>query len=135
MMQTLSGHSRAGRNDKYLKLYSHLETNKNKKMEFKLKINGSESKDAGFVGWTPVKCTLEVEGFDGRSEMPVLIRTGNYDASKGKIRLYLNNSTTSTSVDKINHDFQEKRKLNLLYCWSIWSCQCWEKGYFHQNSI
>lgn len=78
-------------------------------MKFKLHINGSESPKAAFIGWTPVKCTLTVEGYTGDVSMPVTISVGHKNQS-GRIQLFEENSITSPSVTNLDHDFQEKRK-------------------------
>tara|TARA_R110002050_G_scaffold4573_2_gene22118 strand:+ start:29561 stop:30775 length:1215 start_codon:yes stop_codon:yes gene_type:complete len=74
-------------------------------MEFKLKINGSESKNAEFVGWTPVKCTLTINGYTGDTPMPVTITPEHINKS-GRLDLYLDNSPNSSPIKKIEHDFQ-----------------------------
>lgn len=79
-------------------------------MKLKLKINGSESENAEFVGWTPVKCTLTIDGFKGDTPMPVTITPEHYNKS-GRIDLYLDNSTSATPVKKIEHDFQSENEL------------------------
>ncbi|MEM6264805.1 MAG: tyrosinase family protein [Bacteroidota bacterium] len=46
-------------------------------MKFTLKINDKEPSEAAYVGWTPVKCTLAVEGYkDGDTPVSVKITTG-----------------------------------------------------------
>jgi len=80
-------------------------------MEFILKINGSESSKAAYVGWTPVKCTLIIDGYPGQSPMPVTITTGD-DGLKGKISLYTGNAPSSEPVNKIEHDFQQAGEIS-----------------------
>jgi hypothetical protein len=80
-------------------------------MKFVLKISGSEDKNAEFVGWTPVKCTLTVDGYNGNTAMPVTIFTDHTEGKSGKIDLYLNNATSAVPVSKINHDFQNANEL------------------------
>ncbi|NQX38824.1 Common central domain of tyrosinase [Pedobacter steynii] len=80
-------------------------------MKFILKINGSESPTAAYVGWTPVKCTLTISDYTGQSPMPVLITAGN-DNLDGQISLYNSNKTSSEPVDKIEHDFQTKSEIS-----------------------
>ncbi|MBK9719503.1 MAG: hypothetical protein IPO85_18700 [Saprospiraceae bacterium] len=79
-------------------------------MKFILKINGSESEKAEFIGWTPVKCTLTLDGYKGDSPMPMTITTGHYNKT-GRIELYLNNSPSELPVQKIQHDFQTRNEL------------------------
>ncbi|QOG01122.1 tyrosinase family protein [Flavobacterium sp. MDT1-60] len=79
-------------------------------MKFILKINGSEDKNAEFVGWTPVKCTLTVDGYGGDLPMPVTI-TPEHINKAGRIDLYLDNATSATPVKKIEHDFQNANEL------------------------
>lgn len=75
-----------------------------------LKINGSESENAAYVGWTPVKCTLNIEGYTGDSPMLVTI-TPEHRNKTGRIELYLKNSPSETPVKKVEHDFQTKNEL------------------------
>lgn len=79
-------------------------------MKFILKINGSESKNAEFVGWTPVKCTLSIDGYSGDTQMPVTITTEHNNKS-GRINLFIDNATSATPVGKIQHDFQSEAEL------------------------
>uniref|UniRef100_UPI0040481B75 tyrosinase family protein n=1 Tax=Roseivirga sp. TaxID=1964215 RepID=UPI0040481B75 len=79
-------------------------------MKFILKINGSEDKNAEFVGWTPVKCTLTVDGYNGDAPMPVTITPEHINKS-GRIDLYLDNATSATPVPEIKHDFQTATEL------------------------
>jgi tyrosinase len=85
-------------------------------MKFILKINGTESPNAVYVGWTPVRCALTVEEYAGIASLNVTITTGHLDdpkkgEAKGRLSLYTSNATSSTPVDKIAHDFQKKPKL------------------------
>ncbi|WP_316839195.1 tyrosinase family protein [Pedobacter gandavensis] len=79
-------------------------------MKFILKINGSESENAAYIGWTPVKCTLTIDGYTGDSPMPVTI-TPEHRNKTGRIDLYLNNSANETPIQKIEHDFKTKNEL------------------------
>lgn len=79
-------------------------------MKFILKINGSEDKNAEFVGWTPVKCTLTIEGYNGDTPMPVTI-TPEHTNKSGRIDLYIDNATSATSVTEVKHDFQNAAEL------------------------
>ncbi|WP_326981953.1 tyrosinase family protein [Chryseobacterium sp. MYb264] len=79
-------------------------------MKFILQINGSESDKAEYVGWTPAKCTLSIDGYTGDLPMPVTI-TPEYKNKDGRIDLYLNNSPSELPVQKIEHDFQTKNEL------------------------
>lgn len=80
-------------------------------MKFRLKINGSESDMAAYVGWTPVKCTLTVDSYDGQAPMPVSITTGNYGKS-GRLSLYESNATSAMPVEKIVHDFETQAEFS-----------------------
>jgi len=82
-------------------------------MKFILLINGKESEDAGYVGWTPVKCTLTIDGYSGDSPMPVTITTGHYNLH-GKVSLYDDNAISSLPKDKIQYDFQQNRELTFF---------------------
>lgn len=82
-------------------------------MKFILRINGTESANAAYVGWTPVKCSLTIDGFSGDSPMPVTITAEHCDKS-GRIDLYTNNSPGDTPVDKIQHDFQTRNELKFF---------------------
>ncbi len=79
-------------------------------MKFILKINGSEDKNAEFVGWTPVKCTLTIDGYNGDTTMPVTI-TPEHKNKSGRIDLYLDSTTSATPVVEIKHDFQTASEL------------------------
>lgn len=79
-------------------------------MKFILKINESESEKAAYVGWTPVKCTLTIEGYTGQIPMPVTITTG-HDGNEGRLSLYDSNATTAQPVNKIEHDFKNQREV------------------------
>lgn len=82
-------------------------------MEFIIKINGSKSENAEFVGWTPVKCSLTVDGYNGDLPMPVTI-TPEHKNKSGRIELYLDNSTSAAPVQKIEHDFQSENELTFF---------------------
>jgi len=82
-------------------------------MKFIFKINGSEGKNAEFVGWTPVKCTLTIDGYSGARPMPVTI-TPEHINKAGRLDLYLNNATSATPVKKIEHDFQNDDELTFF---------------------
>ncbi|MCP9752787.1 tyrosinase family protein [Ferruginibacter sp. HRS2-29] len=79
-------------------------------MKFILKINGSEDKNAEFVGWTPVKCTLTIDGYNGDTPMPVTITPEDKNKS-GRIDLYLDSTTSATPIAEIKHDFQTASEL------------------------
>ncbi|MGB8193683.1 MAG: tyrosinase family protein [Chitinophagaceae bacterium] len=79
-------------------------------MNFILKVNGSESPKAAYIGWTPVTCTLAIEGYDGGASLPVTITTG-HDNLNGQIRLYDSNAPSAEPIDKIEHDFQARDEL------------------------
>lgn len=79
-------------------------------MNFVLKINGSESPKAAYVGWTPIKCTLTIEDYPGTAPMPVTVTTGD-DGLDGKLSLYNSNATSAEPVDKIEHDFQTANEI------------------------
>ncbi|WP_298754883.1 tyrosinase family protein [uncultured Psychroserpens sp.] len=82
-------------------------------MKFILKINGTESKKTEYIGWTPVKCTLTIDSFDGAFPLLVKIRTGHIDG-EGRISLYESNSTSATAVDEISHNFQNEAEFNFF---------------------
>lgn len=79
-------------------------------MKFILKINGTESPKATYVGWTPVECTVEIDDHSGEAPIPVTITTG-HDGPDGRISLYESNAMSSEPVDKIEHDFQTGDKV------------------------
>uniref|UniRef100_UPI0035945117 hypothetical protein n=1 Tax=Persicitalea sp. TaxID=3100273 RepID=UPI0035945117 len=74
-------------------------------MKFILKINGSKLEKAAYVGWTPVKCMLTVEDYEGQNHMPVTITTGHY-GKKGRLSLFDSNATSCNPIEKLEHDFQ-----------------------------
>lgn len=78
-------------------------------MKFLLKINGSESEKAAYVGWTPVKCTLEIDDFIIGTLVNVKITTGDLGL-EGKLSLYKSNSPNSKPVNEITHDFRTKEE-------------------------
>lgn len=75
-------------------------------MKFNLKINGSESENAGYVGWTPVKCTVSLDGYSGSSAVLVSISVGQLQDALGEISLYENNSTSATSIKSIEREYK-----------------------------
>lgn len=78
-------------------------------MKFVLKINGSESPDAAYVGWTPVKCTLGLE--DVTAESPVIAKITIGDiGQEGKLSLYESNAPDSNPVAMITHDIQPQKE-------------------------
>jgi tyrosinase len=77
-------------------------------MKFELKINGSESPEAGYVGWTPVKCTLKIVNYQGDDPVSVVITTGQFPGAKGEIALYEDNSTSASSVNVIVRDLKDE---------------------------
>jgi tyrosinase len=79
-------------------------------MKFILKINGTESPKAAYVGWAPVKCTLTIDDYSGESPIPVTITTG-HDGFEGRISLYNSNATSSEPIDKIEHDFKANEEI------------------------
>jgi tyrosinase len=79
-------------------------------MKFILKINGSENSNAEFVGWTPVKCSLTIDGYSGETPMPVTI-TPEHKNKNGRIDLYHDNATSAIPVPEIKHDFQNANEL------------------------
>lgn len=82
-------------------------------MKFNLKINGSESPKAEFIGWTPVRCSLSVDEYDGTHSLKAIITPENINKS-GRIALYNDNKTSSIAVDKIEHDFQTQNELTFF---------------------
>lgn len=80
-------------------------------MNFSLKINGSESGKAAYVGWAPLKCTLTIDGYLGQTLMPVSITTG-HDGKKGRLSLYTSSAISSTPVKKIKHDFKTGNEIS-----------------------
>jgi tyrosinase len=78
-------------------------------MKFILKINGSESPEAAYVGWTPVKCTLTIDEFTRESPVTARITTGDIGL-EGKLSLYENNAPSSEPVDVITHNFQAQQE-------------------------
>ncbi len=80
-------------------------------MKFILKINGSESADAAYVGWTPVKCTITIDGYDGQASIPVSITTGDY-GNTGRLSLYESSATSAMPVAKIMHNFRSKAEFS-----------------------
>lgn len=80
-------------------------------MKFNLKINGTDSPSAAYVGWTPAECTLEIEDHSGEASIPVTITTGHDDGREGRISLYESNAMSSMPVDKIERDLQSGGKI------------------------
>lgn len=78
-------------------------------MRFILKINGSKSPDAAYVGWTPVKCSLTIDGFTAGSPATTKITTGDL-GKEGKLSLYENNAPSSKPIDVITHNFQTQQE-------------------------
>lgn len=73
-------------------------------MKFILKINGTVSPKAAYVGWTPAKCTLAIDGFSGESPIAVTIIAGDH-GFEGKLSLYENNVISAEPVDRFTHNF------------------------------
>ena len=80
-------------------------------MKFVLKINGTESDNAAYVGWTPVKCTLAIDDISLGSPISVTIKTGHDEDKQGRLSLYYSNSTSSEPIDTIEHNFQGQEAL------------------------
>ena len=74
-------------------------------MKFILKINGSESEKAAYVGWTPVKCSLTIQGNAGETPILAKITTGD-TGQEGKLSLYKSSAPDSNPVDEIMHILQ-----------------------------
>lgn len=79
-------------------------------MHFILEINESESPRAAFVGWTPVKCKLTIEGQPANSTIPIKINTGD-EGLGGKLSIYISNATSSMPLETITHDLQVDEEL------------------------
>ncbi|HEX2684610.1 MAG TPA: tyrosinase family protein, partial [Ferruginibacter sp.] len=100
-------------------------------MNFILKINGSDSPKAAYVGWTPVKCTLSIEGNIADKPMKVVITVG-HDGRKGRLSLYDGNKTSSSPIDKIEHDFQLQQELTFYVAGKFPNASVAEKDTFIQ---
>ncbi|WP_298898181.1 tyrosinase family protein [uncultured Psychroserpens sp.] len=104
-------------------------------MKFILKINGSESEKAGYVGWTPVKCTLTIKDYNGDSPIPVTITPKHRRGKSGRIELYRNNAPSTMPVNKIEHDFKSENSLTFYVAGKFKYASIAEKDtYIHVQS-
>ncbi|MEM8568153.1 MAG: tyrosinase family protein [Bacteroidota bacterium] len=107
-------------------------------MKFILKINGTESPKAAYVGWTPVKCTLSIDKISVGSPISVTIITGHDEDKKGRLSLYYSNSTSSEPIDTIEHNFQDQESLTFYVAGKFPHASVTEKDTFitvEQKSI